>query len=47
MAKLKVAFKARENYNPCKAFPTHKGCGEVTQAQVQRLSAAIGEEIYV
>ena len=47
MAKLKGAFKAGENYNPCKAFPTHKGCGEVTQAQVQRLSAAIGEEIYV
>ena len=47
MARLKAAFKAGENYNPCKAFPTHKGCGEVTQAQVQRLSAAIGEEIYV
>ncbi len=47
MSKLKAAFKARENYNPCKAFPTHKGCGEVTQAQVQRVAAALGEEIYV
>ncbi|MEX2246504.1 MAG: FAD-linked oxidase C-terminal domain-containing protein [Dehalococcoidia bacterium] len=47
MAKLKTAFKAGENYNPCKAFPTHKGCGEVSQAQVQRVSAALGAEIYV
>jgi glycolate oxidase len=47
MAALKTAFGAGENYNPCKAFPTHKGCGEVTQAQVQRAAAAIGAELYV
>ncbi len=47
MARLKVAFKAGESYNPCKAFPTHKGCGEVTQAHVQRTAAAIGADIYV
>jgi glycolate oxidase len=47
MSRLKAAFKAREQYNPCKAFPTHKGCGEVTQAQVQRTAAAIGDQIYV
>ena len=47
MSRLKTAFKAGEHYNPCKAFPTHKGCGEVTQAHVQRTAAAIGGEIYV
>lgn len=47
MARLKTAFKADERYNPCKAFPTHKGCGEVTQARVLRTAAAIGDEIYV
>ncbi|MHB8574890.1 MAG: FAD-binding oxidoreductase [Dehalococcoidia bacterium] len=29
MAKLKVAFGSAERLNPCKAFPAHKGCGEV------------------
>lgn len=47
MARLKEAFKAHEQYNPCKAFPTHKGCGEVTQAQAQRVVAAAGAELYV
>lgn len=47
MARLKSAFNAGESYNPCKAFPTHKGCGEVTQAHVQRTAGAIGPEIYV
>ena len=47
MSRLKAAFNAGENYNPCKAFPTHKGCGEVTQIRIERASAAIGDEIYV
>ncbi len=47
MQGLKIAFKAGEQYNPCKAFPTHKGCGEVTQAHIQRTAAAIGDQIYV
>ena len=46
MAGLKAAFKAGENFNPCKAFPTHKGCGEVTLAQAQRAAAA-GAEMWV
>ena len=29
MRRLKAAFGAGERFNPCKAFPTHKGCGEV------------------
>jgi glycolate oxidase len=47
MAKLKPAFNAGERYNPCKAFPTHKGCGEVRQAHVQRTAGTIGPDIYV
>jgi hypothetical protein len=46
MAGLKAAFGAGENYNPCKAFPTHKGCGVVSQARVQRAAAA-GAEMWV
>lgn len=29
MARLKSAFGASELMNPCKAFPAHRGCGEV------------------
>jgi glycolate oxidase len=47
MAKLKAAFKAHELYNPCKAFPTHHGCGEVHQAHLQKVAAAIGGDLYV
>ena len=47
MARLKPAFKAGERYNPCKAFPTHKGCGEVHQLHIQRMAGLVGPEIYV
>jgi glycolate oxidase len=47
MERLKAAFKAGENYNPCKAFPTHKGCGELSQAHVERVTAVVGGDIYV
>ncbi|MEX0749917.1 MAG: FAD-linked oxidase C-terminal domain-containing protein [Dehalococcoidia bacterium] len=47
MGRLKAAFKAGENYNPCKAFPTHKGCGELSQAHVARVAAAVGADVYV
>jgi glycolate oxidase len=47
MARLKVAFKAGEHYNPCKAFPVHKGCGEVSQAHIAKFAPALGNEIYV
>ncbi len=47
MSYLKRAFGADERFNPCKAFPTHRGCGEVAAAHVQRTAAAIGEDTYV
>jgi glycolate oxidase len=47
MRALKAAFGAGELYNPCKAFPTHKGCGEVTQAHIERIQAVIGPDVYV
>jgi glycolate oxidase len=47
MRALKRAFRAGELYNPCKAFPTTKGCGELTQAHIQNVSAATGAEMYV
>jgi glycolate oxidase len=47
MARLKAAFGSNELYNPCKLFPTGKGCGEVTQAQVERVMAQVGPDAYV
>ncbi len=47
MTRLKAAFDAGERYNPCKAFPTGKGCGEVTQVHMQRMAAALGDDVYV
>lgn len=47
MARLKAAFKAGERYNPCKAFPVHKGCGEVSQQHIAKLAPQLGSEIYV
>ena len=43
MTKLKAAFGAGERFNPCKAFPTTKGCGEVHSKLVQ----AFGPDTYV
>ena len=44
MAKLKLAFGASEHFNPCKAFPTSKGCGEVhSKAAMQ----AFGPDAYI
>ncbi len=43
MSKLKLAFGAGESFNPCKAFPTSKGCGEVHSKVVQ----AFGADAYV
>jgi len=47
MAKVKSAFGSHDLYNPCKLFPTGKGCGEVTQAQVERVIAQAGPDAYV
>jgi glycolate oxidase len=44
MSKLKNAFGAGERFNPCKAFPTSKGCGEVHSKAAM---AALGPEAYV
>jgi glycolate oxidase len=43
MSRLKLAFGAGESFNPCKAFPTSKGCGEVQSKVVQ----AFGPDAYV
>jgi FAD/FMN-containing dehydrogenase len=47
MRKLKSAFNAARNYNPCKAFPTHKGCGEVHSGHMARIAGATGPDMYV
>jgi glycolate oxidase len=39
MGKLKTAFGAHDYFNPCKAFPTSKGCGEVHSKVVQTFGA--------
>ena len=43
MAKLKAAFGAGQRFNPCKAFPTTKGCGEVRS----KLVTSFGPDAYV
>ena len=43
MQSLKTAFGAGERFNPCKAFPTTKGCGEVHAGAIQ----AFGADAYV
>jgi glycolate oxidase len=44
MQRLKTAFGAGERFNPCKAFPTHKGCGELRHGPAV---AALGPDAYV
>lgn len=44
MLKLKAAFGAGERFNPCKAFPTHKGCGEVMRGPA---TARVGADVWV
>ena len=44
MQRLKGAFGAGERFNPCKAFPTHKGCGEVHRGPA---AMALGADAYV
>jgi glycolate oxidase len=39
MQRLKTAFGAGERFNPCKAFPTSKGCGEVHSKVAQTFGA--------
>jgi glycolate oxidase len=44
MQRLKAAFGAGERFNPCKAFPTHTGCGELLRGPAV---AALGPDAYV
>ncbi len=44
MQRLKTAFGAGERFNPCKAFPTHTGCGEIHRGPAV---AAMGPDFYV
>jgi glycolate oxidase len=44
MRRLKTAFGAGEGFNPCKAFPTHTGCGELRHGPAV---AALGPDVYV
>jgi len=44
MQQLKDAFGAGERFNPCKAFPTHKGCGELLRGPA---AARLGPDAYV
>jgi glycolate oxidase len=39
MQRLKAAFGAGERFNPCKAFPTTKGCGEAHSQAIQSFGA--------
>jgi glycolate oxidase len=47
MARVKAAFGSNDLYNPCKLFPTGKGCGEVSQAQIERVMAQVGPDAYI
>lgn len=44
MARLKTVFRAGQRFNPCKAFPTSKGCGEVHQGPAM---ARLGPDAYI
>jgi len=44
MRRLKTVFRAGERFNPCKAFPTSKGCGEVHQG---RAMSKLGPDAFI
>jgi glycolate oxidase len=44
MARLKTVFRAGGQFNPCKAFPTSKGCGETHQGPAMR---ALGPDAFI
>ena len=39
MHRLKAVFGANDRFNPCKAFPTSKGCGEIHSRALQAFGA--------
>jgi glycolate oxidase len=47
MERVKRAFGADDLFNPCKVLPTGKGCGEVSQAHIERVMAKVGPDAYV
>ena len=47
MAKVKAAFGSKDLYNPCKIFPTGKGCGEVSQAKIEHVMKQVGPDAYI
>ncbi|MCH8009323.1 MAG: FAD-binding oxidoreductase, partial [Chloroflexi bacterium] len=47
MAKVKAAFGSTDLYNPCKIFPTGKGCGEVSQAKIEHVMKQVGPDAYI
>ena len=47
MANVKAAFGGNDLYNPCKIFPTGKGCGEVTQAKIEHVMKQAGPDAYI
>ncbi len=40
MSRLKAVFGAGDNFNPCKLFPTSKGCGEIHSRPLQAFGDA-------
>ncbi|HXH83834.1 MAG TPA: FAD-linked oxidase C-terminal domain-containing protein [Candidatus Tectomicrobia bacterium] len=49
MMRVKRAFvpPGAADFNPCKAFPTTKGCGELTSQHIERMRALFGGDLYV
>ncbi len=49
MTRVKRAFvpAGAADFNPCKAFPTTKGCGELTSRHIERMRALFGGDLYV
>ena len=47
MAKVKAAFGGTDLYNPCKIFPTGKGCGEVSQSKIEHVMKQVGPDAYI
>lgn len=49
MGRVKRAFVTADaaEFNPCKAFPTTKGCGELTSQHIERMRALFGGDLYV
>ena len=46
-AKRLGAFGTDGLYNPCKRCPTGQGCGEASQAQIERVMAQAGPDAYI